>query len=85
MNHGHLYLKSQISPGYGLRYAERRDKLLLEQLEIEARIPVVNCGILFQNLIDLGIAIPIFGKHIKLSFQKSNIQQWAKKQVKQLM
>src|SRR5260370_5905047 len=85
MNYGHLYLRNQISSGYGLRCAEKQDKLSLEQLETEARKPVVSYGIIFQKCIAEDIVIQIFGKHIRQLFQKSNIQQWEKKQAKQLM
>src|SRR5258705_13836513 len=85
MNYGHLSLRRQINPGYGLRYAERPDKSLLERLAIEVKKPGVSYGITFQKYIAKGIVIQIFGKHIRRLFKKSSIQQWGRKKVKQLM
>src|SRR5258705_2930044 len=85
MNYGHLSLRRQINPGYGLRYAERPDQSLLERLATEVKKPVVSYGITFQKYIAKDIVIQIFGKHIRRLFQKSSIQQWGRKQVKQLM
>ena len=59
--------------------------MLLEQLVIEVRKPVVNSGITFQKRIEKDIVIQIFGLHTRQLFQRSSIQQWARKQVKQLI
>ena len=58
---------------------------MLEQLVTEVRKHVVSYGIIFQKCIAKDIVIQIFGLHIKQLFQKSNIQQLARKQVKQLI
>ncbi len=65
--------------------AARHDKSLHEPLQIEVRRRAVNGGTLFHKLIVVDIATRIFGKHTKLSYQKSNTQQEVSKQVKQLM
>jgi hypothetical protein len=51
----------------------------------EVRRLVVSCGIIFQKYTEKGIVIQIFGLCTKQLFQKINIQQLARKQVKQLM
>jgi hypothetical protein len=50
---------------------------------IEVNRPVACSGKPFQKRIEQDIATPIFGLPIRQSFQRSSIQQWGRKQVRQ--
>src|SRR5436190_1878341 len=75
MSYGHLSSKRSIKPGYGLHSVGKHDKLSLMQWETEAKKHAKSYGIIFQKNIAKGIAIVIFGKLTKLSFQKINTQR----------
>src|SRR5438874_7324118 len=85
MNCGPLCSKRRTKPGSGLPCVGRRVKSSAMPSGIEVKRPAGFSGHPFQKPIEQGTVLLIFGQPTRQSFQKSNIQQQERKQVKRHM